>query len=281
MPTLIGEKREGDIRLSNKNGSVTVEETYSYIVRADSKFQSRLEIAQTTGLPIVNVTTSSGGLCVCKSKVATKREDNPLIYDVVCEFSSEVDENNDQNNQTGSDPTAWVPVRETIFYQKEEYRQIDAAGAAYKNSAGQYITGIPPRKRTLVAWRFAQFEPISVTDETLADRNETVNVSTYKTKAAKTLLLTVEKSTLGYYYGRRLRYTEYLLKYDPKTWVAKRLDVGTVYKSGSDLLPYTDKAGNVIEGPLNGSGGKQTVGTAPAILSFDDYTTSTFSFLRI
>lgn len=280
LPALLGEKRGGEIYTSLRDGQAVYECTYYYTVRGVTKEDSRKYIVEnTTGLPKVNESVDDDNLGVCSSVRAVRREDNPLIWDVTAIFESIVEQGN--SVAIGADPLAWIPRRRTIFFNKDEVRAADNAGTAYKNSAGQALVGIPPIKRTLVAWRFVQFESASVTDETIADRNETVNSTTFKGKAAKTLLLTVEDSEVGTYYGQPLRLTQYLLKYDPKDWRTKMLDVGTVYKSGTTLLPYTDAAGNVIEGGLNGSGAKVTGGNAPSILYFDDYATSTFSFLRI
>jgi hypothetical protein len=64
------------------------------------------------------------------------------------------------------------------------------------------------------------------------------------------------------------------------TWKHKRLDVGTVYLDGGVHKPYLDDNGNVIAGALDGSGAKQTPGTAPAILEFAMYPEVSFLFLR-
>lgn len=277
------EKREGAVNITSRGGGeVTIDETYNFIVQADSKFDDRLTVASCPGLPIVGVSLSAAGLAICKSKQGTRREENPILWDFVCSFSSEVDEDSDQNQQPpGSNPETWVPVRKMLFERREEMSFVDQAGSSIANSAGQpFDTGIV-RVRFLPVWEFSQFESASITDEQMLDRNETVNSATFKGKAAKTLLLTIVDSTLGFYYGQRRRLTTYRLTYNSRDWRQKRLDVGTVYKSGSDYLPYVDKSGNVILGALDGSGGKQAVGTAPAIRNFDQYATNSFSFLRI
>lgn len=291
---LIGQKREGDINITTRSGGmVTIDETYHFIVEADSKFDDRLTVSQCPGLPTVGVSLSAGGLAVCKSKQGTRREDNPLIWDFTCSFSSEVDEDSDQNQQPpNSNPNTWVPVRKTLFERIEETSFVDQSGAAIKNSAGQpFDTGIV-RARYIPVWEFSQFEPATVTDETIIARNETVNASTFKGIAAKKLLLIVVDSTLGFYYGQRRRLTTYRIKYNDRDWRQKRLDVGTIYKNSSGVAkPYLVK-GQVIMGPLNGSNGQPAGGldsndlpdmdgTAPGILNFDQYATDSWTFLRI
>jgi hypothetical protein len=276
---VLGETRPAQISIRSSGGVPTLDETYHFLVRAPSKETSRFNVARTTGLPIVGVTLSSFGYSVCKSKVAVRREDQPDLWDVTCEFSSQVDEN--QSNQDPStEPTEWIPIYETKFERISENVSKDIDGDAVANSAGQpFDTGIII-SRFIPVWEFFQFESATVTDETIIGRNEKLNNGTFRGRAEKTLLLTVMSSVVGFYYGQRRRLTQYQLKYNERTWRHKRLDVGTVYKSGTDLLPYTDKDGNVILGGLNGSGAKVAVGTAPSVLDFDIYESISFSFLR-
>jgi hypothetical protein len=112
-------------------------------------------------------------------------------------------------------------------------------------------------------------------------RDEVVNSTPFKGRAAKTLLCTITSSVIGFYYGRLRRLTQYRIIYNLRDWRDKRLDTGTVYLDAGTLKAYTDADGNVIEGALNGSGAKQTAGTAPAIRYFDKFATIDFNtFLR-
>lgn len=277
--TLRGVGRPGACSVRTSGGIAILDETYHYIVEASSNSESYLNVITTSGLPVVNSTITLFG--VCRSINATRREANPKIWDVVAEFSSEVEDNQSSANPQ-SDPLVWVPVYETKFERIQEVATKDRSGTKIANSAGQpFETGLT-MSRFIPVWDFYQFEPATLSDEQVIERNETVNSAVFKGRAVDTLLLTVVSSTIGFYYGRRMRFTRYQLRYNSKKWTHKRLDVGTAYKSGSDLLPYTDKYGNVILGSLNGSGSKQAVGTAPAELSFDMYTSLAFaSFLRI
>ena len=87
---VLGEKRDGEARIRSSGGIPTLEETYSFIVEADDKNNSRINILSTPGLPIVGVTRSAFGFTVCKTKSAVRREEKPTLWDVTCEFSSEV-----------------------------------------------------------------------------------------------------------------------------------------------------------------------------------------------
>ena len=280
--TIRGEKRVGDIRIRSKGGLPIIEETWEYLVTADSVIESnRLDVATLDGLPVVNVSTSTSGLTICRSKSAVRRDENALMWDVTCEFSSEVDEGS-QTQDPESDPNVWVPIYETKFERLQEIVTRDVNGTPIANSAGQpFQTGLTI-SRFIPVWEFYQFEPASVTDEDVIERNETLNDATFKGRAAETLLLTVLTSVVGFYYGSRRRLTKYSLKYNDRTWTHKRLDVGTVYLDTGVLKPYLDNDGNVMLGGLNGSGARVTAGNDPAVLEFDIYPTTTFtSFLRL
>ena len=282
MPnTILGEARPGGATIRSSGGIPILEETYIFTVQAESKNTSRIFVLSTTGLPVVGQTVSAFGISVCKTKTATRRPDRPDIWDVTCEFSSEVDER--QNNQNpATDPVEWLPVYETKFERLQEVVTKDASGDVIANSAGQpFATGMT-RPRMLPVWEFFQFESPLITDEQIADRNETVNSDVFKGRAAHTLLLTVPSSVIGFYFGARRRLTQYSLKYNKRNWKHKRLDVGTVFLSGGELLPYLDEDGNVISGGLNGTGGKVAAGSPPAVLEFEQFEEIAFAdFLRI
>jgi hypothetical protein len=276
---VLGETRPAQISIRSSGGVPTLDETYHFLVRAPSKETSRFNVVQTTGLPIVGVTVSSFGYSVCKSKTAVRREEQPDLWDVTCEFSSKVDES--QSNQDPStDPAQWVPTYETKFERISENVSKDIDGTAVANSAGQpFETGII-LSRFIPVWEFFQFESATVSDETIIGRNEKLNNGIFRGRAQKTLLLTVMSSVVGFYYGQRRRLTQYQLKYNERTWRHKRLDVGTVYLLNNKHEDYLSEKGTVMLGGLNGSGAKVAVGDAPAVLEFDIYESISFSFLR-
>lgn len=278
--------RKGGIRIRSQNGIPIVEETFGWIVEADHLEEEYLDIANAPGLPKINVTRSAGGLTVAKSKHGVRREKNPLIWDFTVEFSSAIEEDNSGGDGgdggPGTDPTAWIPVYETKFERIDRMIAKDKSGDPIVNSAGHaFETGIIST-RFIPVWEFFQFEAATVTDEEILERNEVVNETTFKGREPKTLLLTVERSTLGFYYGKRRRLTKYSLKYNSEDWTEKRLDVGTQYIDGSGDLQNFEKDGALYLGNLDGSGGAVTDGDPPAVLSFDRYGEKEFkSFFRI
>ena len=274
-------KREGATSLRSSGGIPLLDETYVFIVKATAKDEPYLDVLATSGLPIPGVSLSPSGYGICRSLSGDRWQDNPYYWNITAEYSSEVEEN--QNSQDPrTDPQVWVPIYETKFERLQEISTTDVDGDSIANSAGApFETGVT-LSRFIPIWEFFQFEPATVSDEQIIERNECVNEDVFKLRPAKSLLLTIVSSTVGFYYGRKVRFTRYQCRYNKKKWTHKRLDVGTTYKSGSDLLPYTDKYNNVILGALNGTGGKQAVGTAPAELTFDIYPSIRFAdFLRI
>lgn len=281
MPnTVIGEARPGQASIRSRNGQPILEETYNFLVKAESKTTSRISVLSTPGLPIVGQTVSAFGYSVCNGISATRRGNQPLYWDVSTTFSSEVDER--QNNQNPqSDPQTWVPIYETKFERLQEVATKDQNGDAIANSAGQPFENGIIRNRFIPVWEFWQFENASVSDETIIARNEVTNSDVFKGRAVGTLLCTVMSSVIGFYYGNRRRFTQYAIRYNSENWKHKRLDVGTVYLDTGTHKAYTDTEGNVILGGLNGSGAKVTVGNEPSVLEFDMYATANFaSFLR-
>lgn len=279
--TFLGEQRPAKSSIRSAGGVPVLDETYHHLVYADSTTADRLSILATVGVPIPGVTVSAGGFALCKAADAVRRADQVRYWDVVSEFSSEVDERQSSYNPR-TNPLEWVPVYETKFERLQEIVTRDTSSVAVANSAGQPFENGIIRARFIPIWEFFQFEASSVTDETVIGRNEVVNSTTFKGRAAKTLLCTVMSSVIGYYYGAQRRLTRYSLRYNSLTWKHKRLDVGTVYLDGGVHKPYLDDEGNVILGGLNGSGAKVTPGNPPSILEFDLHDAVDFAgFLRI
>jgi hypothetical protein len=281
MPTLLGLQRKGQATLRSRRGVPVFEESYYYLVQADDPGQQRLEILRTPGLPLPGRDTSAGGLAVCTSNSANQREDNLLLWDVQSDYSSEVEEGQDSQDPD-TDPQAWIPVYETKFERIQEPASKDRLDAPIANSAGAPFEVGVMLSRFIPIWEFYQIEAATVTDEQLLERNEVTNSGVFKGRPAKSLLCTVLSSSLGFFYGQRRRLTQYQLKYNSKLWTHKRLDTGTYYKVGGAYEPYYDNTTekNIVLGALDGSGGKATVGDGPAILEFDIYEPSDFSFLR-
>lgn len=273
------EKRPGRVAVRSSGGMPILDETYEFLVKTDDPFATRLSVITTPGLPLVGITVSPSGYGICKNIDAVRRPNQVEYWDGTATFSSEVDERQSEQDPT-KEPTEWVPIYETKMERVQQTVTKDKSGNAIANSAGQPFEVGLTVARYLPVWEFYQFESDSVTDEEIIDRHEKINSGTFKGRAAETLLLNVLTSVVGFYYGKRTRLTNYRLTYDKLKWRHRRLDVGTVYLDSGEHKPYLDADGNVMLGALDGSGGKQTPGTAPAVLEFDVYDQIAFSFLR-
>jgi hypothetical protein len=206
MPTIIGFSRQGKASLRSRSGIPVFEEDIHFIVQADYATQPRLEIVAASGLPQLNITTSSNGVAVCRGIDATQRTSKVLIWDVVCSFSSEVEEN---QGDTGTDPAAWIPIYETKSESLQEVLTKDQSGDTIANSAGvPFEVGLTVTRRIPV-WEFYQFESSAITDEQILERSETVNSGTFRGRAAKSLLCVVLSSSIGFFYGQKRRLTHY------------------------------------------------------------------------
>lgn len=297
MPQLIGEKREGGVRISQgKGGILNYEQDYHFLVQADYAEQARFTILTTPGLPVVNQTTI-GGLIMCVSKTGKRNDKVARLWDVTCTFSSEVQEGTDPSTPQQGDPLLWQPVAEIEFEPDEEVVRKDVDGKAWVNSANKpFETGlILP---TLIASAtFTQFEAAgSLALNQIMDRNAKVNEATYGPFPKNSLLLFVQRATIGFFYGTRCWKIQYNMKYKDKPalpskpdtggWTIQQLDAGYQYYDGDDLKSFLDDSDSPAPfvGLLNGSGGKvadQKTGE-PVFLAFKRYDKIDFnSFLRV
>lgn len=279
--TLLGEPRAtGTFNIRSAGGVPVLDETYEYLVLSDDITDPNQVIYSTAGLPTVGVSASPSGIGVCKSKSGARDSTNQFLWRISATFSTEVEESQ-SSYDPGTDPTVWTPIYETKFERLQEVVTVDKDGDPIANSAGQPFPGGMTITRLIPIWEFFQLEPDSVTDEEILDRNETVNKTTFRGKAPKTLLLTINSSVVGYYYGARRRLTGYSIRYNERNWRHKRLDVGEAYLSSGSLKPYLVE-GRLVMGPLDGSGGQALAGSPPAVLEFDRYADIEFAdFLRV
>ena len=170
-------------------------------------------------------------------------------------------------------------------------------GKAWVNSANKpFEVGLEIPKR-IAASTFTQFELLSNTtvEEIMQDRCDKVNETAYKGFEKKSLLLQVDRASIGFYYGVRCWRIQYTVKYrkqDPLPgdgnsggWTIQQLDAGWHYEDDSgDLQAFKDADGNTqFVGLLDGEGGKldDQENDDPVFIRFDQYEAVNFgSFLR-
>lgn len=259
--TLMTEGREGDVTLGYQNKQLVVNETYNYQIRVAVSGGTtyldvdRADILNTVGLPIPRLTTSPSGMGTCTGTTATRDTKNVSIWNVKATFSSSVEDNSQDSNPT-TDPTTWVPLRETYLEPFETVLFKSTNNKPLVNGAAVPFANAPSVPKDNIRWDFAQFESVSVTDENIADRNNKLNNASYKGRAKHTLLLKIRSSVVGRYYGSLRRLTEYSLVWNPENWHRKFANVGNSFrvKEGADykVYPYIyQKNKDVIHvGPL-------------------------------
>jgi len=272
MPSeIVGEKRggSGSIKRGESN-SLTFTSSVTFLVVTDSKSVTREEVLlQTPGLPIVGLLYGPYQL-VCTSKSCTRSEVNPLYWDVVCEFESNKEDQEQDENNPSENPTTWVPIfKVDSFTTKEKIITEDRTTPTAKkiaNSAGTAFETPLTETKSLAQFSFVQFENPAQDLKTLMDRNDSVNKTTFAGRAARTLLLELSGAELGYFGGFQAWRISYKCTYDPDTFDVKLLDVGPTNKFGRrcfDLDGITPIIGN-----LDGSGNQVAAGDPPEELTF-------------
>jgi hypothetical protein len=297
---IVGEHRTGSAGIQQDGDrSLSFSSSITFLVVTSDKSVTREEVLLLTpGLPVVGV--SYGAIqAICKSKKATRRAENPIYWDVVCEFETGSEKQRQNPTNISDDPTTWIPVfRVDSFLTKERVLTTDKTPASagnvnfgttgpYKitNSAKQPFEDPLTETVQLCQFSFEQFEDPSQDLNDIMDRNDTVNSTTFAGRSARTLLCNVTGAELGSYGGYPAWRITYQMTYDRDTHDEKRLDVGTCYMKGGTYLsagvqaPYTESTNNVqIVGNLDGTGGKSAL---PAVLTFRTKTELDFAtFIR-
>jgi hypothetical protein len=271
---IVYEKRKGSAELQKdgQNG-LSFSMSVTFLVVTDDKETSREEVLlNTPGLPIVGLVYGPLG-ATCKSKKGERNEDNPLYWDVTCDFETGTESQKQNPANPSPDPTTWIPIfRVDSFMTKERVLTIDKTPA----SAGSINFGVPgpypitnsarqpfddplTETRQLCQFSFVQFEDPSQDLDDIMDRNDSVNETTFAGRAARTLLLNVTGAELGSFGGYGAWRVTYQCTYDPETHDVKLMDVGTCYLDSGTQKPYLEGTNNVaIIGNLNGSGAKAT-----------------------
>jgi hypothetical protein len=116
-----------------------------------------------------------------------------------------------------------------------------------------------------IRWDFFQFDPVTgpsaVTDEIIADRNNSINSLPFKGRAKHTLLLKIRRSVVGTYYGVLRRMTEYSLIWKASNWHEKMANVGNSFRYNGVIWPYRYRVLNA-DGSFNTTE-SQVIHTAP------------------
>jgi hypothetical protein len=261
---------------------------YRYIVLASSKDVTREEILLLTpGLPIINLVYGPTNQ-KCMSKTANRMAVNPLYWEVIAEFESgQEDQKQSPDNPDSPDPVTWIPLfKIDSFETKQRVLHEDFSNPPKKivNFAKQPFAEPLTRTVTICSFSLVQFEDASQDINEIMDRNDTINQSSFRGRAAKTCKLNVTGAELGYFGFFPAWRISYKVTYDPDTWETELLEVGSVYKDvadGGKIKPYLDETNSHrIVGKLKADGDKLGYTADPLTSKFLTYKQISFDFIR-
>jgi len=286
------ERREGSGAIALNSNQLVFRSTWNFLVLASSTSVGREEILLLTpGLPVVGLVYGVTQQR-CISKEARRKKENPLYWDVTCQFESGTEDQRSPSAGGGGtvdpNPVTWVPVFVVdSFETKQVVLQEDFSDPPKKivNFAGQPFQEPLLTTRTLCSFQFVQFEGAGQDLQDIMDRNDTVNDDEFDGRDARTLKLNVTSAGLGYFGGFPAWRVAYRCTYDPDTWDVELLEVGSEYIDSSDgnkLKPYMDDLrSHRIIGKLDVTGDKLPFATDPPFTSkFRPYRQIDFGFIR-
>ena len=284
------ERREGSGAIALNNNKLVFRSTWNFLVLASSTSVGREEILLgTPGLPFVGLVY---GLTQqrCISKDARRKKENPIYWDVTCQFESGSEEQKvSPSSPESPDPTTWIPV---FVIDSFETKQVviteDFSDPPKKivNFAKQPFQEPLLTTKTLCSFSFVQFEDAAQDINEIMERNDTLNESEFSGRDARTLKLNVTGAGLGYFGGYPAWRVAYRCTYDPDTWDAELLEVGSQYidtADGNKLKPYLDDIrSHRMVGKLNTNGNKLSATADPLTSKFVPYPQLDFNdFIRL
>jgi hypothetical protein len=286
------ERREGSGAIAISSNKLVFRSTWNFLVLASSTSVGREEILLgTPGLPVVGLVYGFTQQR-CTSKDAKRKKENPLYWDVTCQFESGTEE---QKPPSGGDPdfpdpdpTTWIPVFVVdSFETKQVVIQEDFSDPPKKivNFAKQPFQEPILTTKTLCSFSFTQFEDPAQDINDIMDRNDKLNDGEFAGRDARTLKLNVTSAGLGYYGGYAAWRVAYRCSYDPDTWDVELLEVGSQYvdtADGNKLKPYLDDIrSHRMVGKLDTNGNKLASNANPLTSKFVPYQQIDFSFIRL
>lgn len=282
------ERRDGSGAIALNNTQLVFRSTWNFLVLASSTAVGREEILLLTpGLPVVGVVYGVTQQR-CVGKDARRKKENPLYWDVTCQFESGAEEQRQSTSDpTSANPVTWVPIFIVdSFETKQVVLQQDFSDPPKKivNFAKQPFQEPLLTTKTLCSFSFVQFESPGQDLDDIMARNDTLNESEFDGRDARTLKLNVTGAGLGYFGGYPAWRVAYRCTYDPDTWEAELLEVGSQYidtADGDKLKPYLDDVrSHRIVGKLDTDGSKLASNADPLTSKFVPYRQIDFSFIR-
>lgn len=302
------EGREGKSGCRANGRTIENYHTFHYLIDAGSKTETRENILYSGVLPFAGITTRADG-SVCSNVEIVRDTKNAQYWHGVVEYSTR---SNDQDVGSGdaADPMTWTPIWKIDNALQDFVTPIDFNGVPILNSAKQPFDQGLVQTKTISTFRFAQYEPDTLTEADIAARNNSTNDADFNGFDKFTLKLTIEGSERGSYANVSARKIFYRIDYyqgdaagtfkewdsgstewvDSTTdsgWLEVRADVGPTYVDAGIRKRATTDQGHLDQFNLNGAGGWVGAGgdnnqLPPAYLAFQKLRPLDFElFLRV
>jgi hypothetical protein len=300
MPTVIDSScaangYSGEYRLSEKRfGLLNKKFSLVYQVLADSDADDEDDILTTTGLPGI-FTYLRGGYCI--SKKAKEVDTAALLWEVTCDFDSNIN----PTNAGKTDPTTLQPEWDWSSETEQRHMEKDVNGDRIQNSAQHpYFIEAPVTMPVLTITRYeASFSPTTL----IAYVNRVNETAFWGVPAGSALCSEIRDSGVainGTNY-RKVTYT-FKVRLDYETgslvanaWQLSLLDHGPYYIDFGEDAPqaageiikeeykvrFKDRNNKPITGNLDGSGGKLEGSASLVWNAFDKFREAEFNDLSL
>ena len=272
---LKGYKKGKGGKLKATEKGMVYTESRTAVVISSIPNDSPYNVCLTAGLPKVGIDVLSPTGAVCTDLDPKQDSASPYVWFVSEEYSTEV---NGQDTSSGADPTAWVPRYKGKIqtYPEVLYEDFSTPPKPYLNSARCKFPEPLIVNRPVIVYDFVQYEPDTLTDVQIGDRNDTVNSASITGRgfAAQTLKLSITEFERGYYYGYPCVRINYSVAYKKNKWLNVPLDVGYEYMLSGKRYPSD------VLVALNSDGTRRAETDPPLTLQFKQFREISFSFLR-
>lgn len=210
---LKGEMRGRRARLERTNDGWTFNETRRYVVISNDVRESPVAVVGTPGIPIPGLTITSSG-AVCKSVDPEQDEKQPKVWRVNAEFSTEpINQKTDPSGTPDPNPTNWIPLYKGVIETYADVMYADRNGKRYVNSANDKFPEPLVKNSPIIVYEFTQYEPNSLTDRQIGDRNDSTNNAVFRSFDKWTLKLNIKGFERGYYFGYECVKIDYRVAY--------------------------------------------------------------------
>jgi hypothetical protein len=274
MATVLkGFKKGKGGKLSKTERGTVYTESMTAIVISNIPNESPYNVCLTSGLPKVGIDRLPPTNAVCVDLDPKQDELSPYVWRVGIEYSTETDQ---QDTGEDPDPTTWVPIYKGKIqtYPEVLHRDFSTPPKPYLNSARSKFTEPLIVNRPVIVYEFTQYEPATITDIQIGDRNDTVNSAEVKSFPAQTLKLSITEFERGYYFGFPAVRISYAASYKKNKWLNVPYDMGYEYILSDKKIPSETLVF------LNPDGTLKSDQTFPLSLEFKQFREIPFTFLR-